>query len=208
MGRTQTQGSRRWPKPRWLAGLLRRPGSTTNPNKGGFLQSKPPPLPPAPGVDRPEGRRRPGGGGGGAAGAGAQFHLAPRLSPWEKPASSATHPLTPALSAPRGPRSGCPWGQGWASLRLFPARAGVATPQGTCWVVPRPSPATPHTESPFRQERSAELRLLMVCRSPTPGTEHDSAYPPEGLNLKGRGKQVAERRCCGHHPWFLGTPTQ
>lgn len=35
-----------------------RPGSTTNCNKGGFLRSKPPPLPPAPGVDRPEGRRR------------------------------------------------------------------------------------------------------------------------------------------------------
>ena len=44
-----------------------------------------------------------------------QFYLALRLSPLEKPTSStrAGEPLTPGLSAPLGPRSECPWGQGW-----------------------------------------------------------------------------------------------
>lgn len=132
--------------------------------------------------------RREGGGAGWGPGAGAQFHLPPRLSPWEKPTSSAPRPPNSCSAVPRGPRSKCPWGQGWASLRPFPARVGVVRHQspgwqdaghtpGDLWVAPHLSPAAPHTESPFRQERSAELRLLTVCRSPAPGSEHGLACP-------------------------------
>lgn len=50
------------PGPARWQGCSGRPGSTTNPNKGGLLRLRPSPLLPAPGVDRPEERRRPGGG--------------------------------------------------------------------------------------------------------------------------------------------------
>lgn len=141
--------------------------------------------------------RREGGGPGWGPGAGAQFHLAPRLSPWEKPTSSAPCPPNSCSAVPRGPRSKCPWGQGWASLRPFPARVGVVRHQfpgwqdaghtpGDLWVASHPSPAAPHTESPFRQERSAELRLLTVCSRP-PQEQSMVLLAPQGESVSRAG---------------------
>lgn len=141
--------------------------------------------------------RREGGGPGWGPGAGAQFHLAPRLSPWEKPTSSAPCPPNSCSAVPRGPRSKCPWGQGWASLRPFPARVGVVRHQfpgwqdaghtpGDLWVASHPSPAAPHTESPFRQERSTELRLLTVCSRP-PQEQSMVLLAPQGESVSRAG---------------------
>lgn len=174
------------PGPARWQGCSGRPGSTTNPNKGELLRLRPSPLLPTPGVDRPEERRRTGGGR-------QELVLSPTLLQGLALGKSlpALSPNPPSLllclllggqgqdaaGTKAGPASGC-----------LPARAGVATPQETCWVAPHPSPAAPHIESPFRQERSAELGLLVV--------------------YKGWGKQVAGRQCYGHHPRFLGTPTR
>lgn len=151
---TDTGQPRRLPRPRSLGrAALGRPGSTTNPVMGGLLQLRPSPLLPAPRCGQAEGVRRP-------AGAGAQSHLASRLSPWEKslPAPAPTRPLTPVSSVcSSGPRPGCCWDQGWASLRLF-------TRQGRCGHTPENLLCpTPHQlywpQKALRQERSLELGL-------------------------------------------------
>ena len=94
MGRTQTRGSRRRPRPRSLAGLLRQ-AWLDHQSQQGWAPAVEALSPPArPRCGQAGGKEA---AGGWAAGAGAQSHLAPRLSPWQKPASSAPQPAPSLL---------------------------------------------------------------------------------------------------------------